>query len=492
MLDRFAITDEDWQQTPASVQQAFTSLFHQLLMLDMRAEVYEHQLVQLRQQVAQVEDLKAQLDELRERLSQNSNNSSKPPSSDPPYQLKTTLNESKARKRGGQAGHRGQSRKLKAVAQVDRVIDIRPMSCAECGHLLLGDDADAARHQVSEVPRCKARIIEYRRHSLRCLACGKINQADWPEDMPRGSFGPRAQAIVAYLTGRLTASHRDAVEAMKVLHGVKLSLGSVSALQQRVSQSLQTVVEQARQYVGNQASQNVDETSWPEADKSKWLWVNATRDVTVYHLLEGRATKQAKQVISERAKGIIGTDRFGAYNWLPARRRQICWAHLKRDFQAMVDRGGQSAQVGEGLLKEVEEVFKLWPQLRDGKISRNQLHEEIAPVEQRVKGLLKRGSCCDNKKTRHTCERIVKPRRSLWRFVQVEGIEPTNNSAERALRRAVLWRRKSFGTQSEGGSRFVERILTAMMSLRQQGRNVLEYLTALCSHQSLSLLPALH
>jgi transposase len=492
MLDRFGITDQDWQQTPASVQNAFTSLYHQLLMLEMRADVYERQIAQLREQVAQIDDLKAELAELRERLGQNSNNSSKPPSSDPPYQLKTTSNELKGRKPGGQVGHRGLSRKLKAVAQVDRVIDLRPVGCNRCGHLLLGDDPDAARHQVSEVPSCKARVTEYRRHSLRCLACGEINQADWPEDMPTGSFGPRAQAVVAYLTGRLTASHRDVAEAMEVLHGIKVSLGSVSALQRRVSQSLQAVVEEAKQFVGGQISQNVDETSWPEADKSRWLWVNATRSVTVYHLLEGRATKQAKQVISEQAKGIIGTDRFGAYNWLPARRRQICWAHLKRDFQAMAERGGQSAQVGEALLKEVEEVFKLWHQLRDGKISRKQLQEEIVPVEQRVKGLLKRGSCCEQKKTRHTCERIVKLRRSLWRFVQVEGIEPTNNSAERALRRAVLWRRKSFGTQSEAGSMFVERVLTVMMSLRQQGRDVMEYLTAMCSHQTLSLLPDVH
>jgi transposase len=489
MLDRFSISEQDWLQTPASVQNAFSSLYHQLLMLEMRAEAYERQLAALREQVAQIQDLKAELDELRERLGLNSNNSSKPPSSDPPHQLKTTSNDPKGRKRGGQAGHRGQSRKLKAFAQVDQIIDLRPISCAECGHLLLGDDADAARHQVNEVPNCKAFVTEYRRHSLRCLVCGTLSQADWPGDMPSGSFGPRAQAIVAYLTARLTASHRDVAEAMEVLHGIKLSLGSVSALQHRVSQSLQTVVEQAKLYVCSQVSQNVDETSWPEADKSKWLWVNATRDVTLYHLLEGRATKQAKEVISEQAKGIIGTDRFGAYNWLPARRRQICWAHLKRDFQAMAERGGESAVVGEALLKEVDEVFKLWHQLRDGMMSRKQLQEEIAPVERRVKGLLKRGSCCEHKKTRHTCERILKLRRSLWRFVEVEGIEPTNNSAERALRRAVLWRRKSFGTQSETGSQFVERILTVMMSLRQQGRDVLEYLTGLCSGQFFSLLP---
>lgn len=489
MFGRFNIADEDWQHTPVAVQQAFSSIYHQLLLLEIRCQAYELHLAQLRQQVAQVDDLKAELDELRERLNRNSNNSSNPPSSDPPHQRHTTSNESKGRKRGGQRGHPGQSRKLKAVAQVDRVIDLRPVGCNRCGHLLLGDDPDAARHQVSEVPRCKAEVIEYRRHSLRCMACGKVNEADWPEDMPRGSFGPRTQALVAYFTGRLAASHRDVAEVMEVMHGMKLSLGSVRALQQRVSQSLEEAVEQAKQYVRSQLSQNVDETSWPQAGKMKWLWVNATGDVTAYHLFEGRASKQAKQVICERAKGIIGTDRFGAYNWLPLRRRQICWAHLKRDFQAMVERGGQSALVGEELLKEVEEVFKLWHQLRDGKMSRKQLQAQIAPVEQRVKQLVEEGGRSTHKKTRHSCQNILKLEKSLWTFVRVEGVEPTNNNAERALRRAVLWRRKSFGTQSEAGSKFVERILTVVTSLRQQGRDVLEYLTGACERQTCCLLP---
>jgi transposase len=491
MFGRFNIADEDWQQTPASVQQAFSSIYHQLLLLEIRCQAYEHQLAQLRQQVAQVEDLKAELDELRERLNRNSNNSSMPPSSDPPHQSNNTSTESSGRKRGAQRGHRGPSRKLKAVTQIDRVIDLRPISCIQCGQLLLGIDPHPARHQVSEVPRCKAELTEYRCHTLRCLVCGEVNRADWPEDMPTGSFGPRAQAVVAYLTGRLTASHRDVGEAMEALHGISLSTGSVSALQHRVSQSLQAVVEEASQFTAGQVSQNVDETSWPEAGKSKWLWVNATRDVTAYHLLEGRAAKQAKQVISEQAKGIIGTDRFGAYNWLPARRRQTCWAHLKRDFQAMAERGGQSEQVGKGLLKEIEGVFKLWHHLRDGKLSRTEFQAEVAPVERRVKSLLKEGASCERKKTRHTCERILKLSVSLWRFVEVEGLEPTNNSAERALRRAVMRRRKSFGTQSESGSRFVERILTVVMSLRQRGRDVLEYLTAMCSGQTRTLLPDL-
>lgn len=489
MLNQFGISDDEWNQTPLSVRSLLLSLHQKMLLLEIRSQAYERQLESLRHQVAQIDDLKAELDELRERLGQNSSNSSMPPSNDPPHHTNTTPTQSKGRKRGGQVGHRGNSRKFKLISEVDRVIDLKPVSCADCGQLLLGEDASPARHQVSEIPHCKAEVIEYRRHTLRCLSCGAINRADWPDDMPAGSFGPRVQSVAAYLTGRLMLSHRDITEVMQLLFGMKVSLGTVSALQRKVSDSLRAVVEQAKQFVERQLSQNVDETSWAQAQKQKWLWVNATRDVTVYHLLEGRASKQAKQVISEQAKSIICTDRFGAYNWLEARRRQVCWAHLKRDFQAMVDRGGQSAEVGEGLLKQLEEIFTLWHQVRGGEMNRKQLQVEIGPVKKRVNGLLKQGRVCDHKKTRRVCERIEKLRRSLWRFIEVEGVEPTNNRAERALRRAVMWRRKSFGTQSESGSEFVERIMTAIMSLRQQGREVLENLTAICSGQSLSLLP---
>src|SRR5215216_7948146 len=221
MFSRFGISDEDWQQTPAAVQQAFSSLYHQLLLLEIRSHAYERQLAQLRDQLAQIDDLKVQLAQLRERLGQNSNNSSKPPSSDPPQQRQQSQREPTGRKRGGQPGHPGSGRKLKAVTQVDRVVDIRPVGCLQCGGLLLGDDPEPARRQVSEVPPNRCVITEYRRHTIRCQSCGAANRADWPKQMPTGSFGPRTQALVAYLSGRLHMSHREVSEAMEVLHGVK-------------------------------------------------------------------------------------------------------------------------------------------------------------------------------------------------------------------------------------------------------------------------------
>jgi transposase len=267
---------------------------------------------------------------------------------------------------------------------------------------------------------------------------------------------------------------------MAVLYGLTLSTGSVSAIQRQVSHALRAPVERACDFVRQQKAQHVDETGWRECGQLKWLWVNATRDVTTFEVLSGRGSDEARQMINSEAKGIVTTDRYWSYNWLPSRRRQVCWAHLARDFQAMVERSGESQQLGEALLKQVKQLFKWWHKARDGDLSRERLEALMRSVRQKVRKLLQAGTGSEHKKTRRTCSNILKVERSLWTFVRVEGVEPTNNMAERALRRAVLWRRKSFGTQSESGSRFVGRVLTAVQTLRQQGREVLEYLCGVC------------
>jgi transposase len=331
------------------------------------------------------------------------------------------------------------------------------------------------------VPVVRAEVTEYRRHALRCQACGVVTRAAWPAGVTRTSFGSRAQAVVGYLTGRMGASHRDVVEAMSVLYGLCLSTGSVSAIQRQVGEALRAPVDEAARFSRQQTAQHVDETGWRECGQRKWLWVNATRDVTTFEVLDGRGTDEAKQMISPEAGGIVTTDRYWSYNWLAARRRQVCWAHLARDFQAIVDRGGESAATGEALLKQVKRLFNVWHKVRNDDLSHEQLGAVMRPVRRKVKQLLEAGTRCGHQKTRRTCANILKVERSLWTFVRVEGVEPTNNAAERALRRAVLWRRKSFGTQSAEGSRFVGRVLTAVATLRQQGRDVLEFLARVCA-----------
>jgi transposase len=481
MFADLGISEADWDATPQSVKTALIALQHQARLLEIRFTAYEKKLAALEAKEAEIESLKTEVAALRERLGQNSSNSSRPPSSDPPQADRPARREPSGKRQGAQVGHPGAGRALKAVEEVDHVVDLRPVRCRKCGRRLAGDDPQPARHQVTEIPVAQAEVTEYRRHTLACAACGGKTEAEWGEEVPEGRFGARLQASVAYLTGRLGLSHRDCVEALGALHGAQLSLGSISAIQRQVSAALAAPAETAREFVRRQAVNHVDETGWRERSRLSWLWVNATRQVTAFQVAPRRDAATAREVIGRARQGIITTDRYLGYSWLATARRQVCWAHLKRDFQAISERGGESREIGQALLDQTKEVFHLWHELRDGAISRRKFQRLIAPVQRRVTELLEAGSACRSSKTRGTCRQIQAVEAALWTFVRVNGVEPTNNAAERALRRAVLWRRKSFGTQSAAGSRFVERILSVVTTLRQQGRDVLGYLTAACA-----------
>lgn len=450
------VSTEDWAATPPVVQELVLSLF------------------------ATVQQLTHRMVDLEERQHQTSRNSSKPPSSDPPSAPPRARRTPSGRKPGGQKGHKGQGRQLKSATDVTRVVDLKPVCCEGCGALLLGEDTHPARHQVTELPRVEPEVVEYRQHTITCLACGAQTTPDWPVAMPSGSFGPRVQATVGYLTGRMGVSQRDVEEAMDALFRTDLALGSVSALEQNVSAALNQPVKEAQTYVRQQSVVNADETSWRQGKQRRWLWIGTTPLVTVF-LLATRGAEGAQRLLGRAFQGIVGSDRWSGYNWLSVLQRQLCWAHLKRDFQAFVDRGGESARLGEALLKQVKTMFELWHHLRNGTVARIEFREQMEPIREAVGVLLREGTTLTHDKTRRTCENILKWEPALWTFVFVEGVEPTNNSAERPLRRAVLWRRRSFGTQSEAGSLFVARVLTAVTTLRQQKRDVLDYLTEACA-----------
>jgi transposase len=494
MFTDFGISEEDWNSTPQSVKTVVVALQHQARLLEIRFTAYEKRLADMEAKDAEIESLKTEVAALRERLGQNSSNSSRPPSSDPPQASRRSGREPSGKKQGAQVGHQGQGCSLRPVEEIDHVVELRPARCRRCGRRLAGDDPQPARHQTTEIPPVQAEVTEYRRHTLACAACGVKTKAQWSAEVPKGGFGARLQATVAYFTGRLGLSHRDCVEALGVLHGARLSLGSVSAIQRQVSHTLAAPVETAREFVRNQAVNHVDETSWRERSKLHWLWVNATGQVTTFRVAPKRDAAAAREVIGQAKRSIITTDRYLGYSWLATQRRQVCWAHLKRDFQAISERNGESQEIGEALLGETKEIFRLWHQVTDGTLSRRKFQQLLRPVKHRVTELLAAGSECRSSKTSGTCRQIQAVESALWTFARVKGVEPTNNAAERALRRAVLWRRKSFGTQSERGSRFVERILSVVTTLRQQGRDVMEYLTAACTSllgesRSICLLP---
>jgi transposase len=444
------ISAADWAATPVAVQ---TIVLHLL------------------ERVAQVEA----------RLNQTSRNSSKPPSSDPPSAPPRPAKEPSGRKPGGQPGHQGQGRTLKPVGDVDQVIEVKPERCAQCGTLLLGEDLAPERHQVTDLPRIKPIVTEYRRHTLGCVACGAATQGAWPAGMPRGSFGPGLQATVGYWTGRVGMSQREVHEVLAGVCQTEVSVGSIAALEQAVNTALAGPVAEAACYVQRQPVRNADETGWREQGKRGWLWISATSLVTLFRVLTTRGAAGAKALLGEDFWGVVGTDRYGAYNWIEPRRRQLCWAHLKREFLAWSERGGEAARIGHALLAVEKQLFDLWYRVRDGTLPWADFQVAMLPLMNRVGTLLREGAAGAEAKTQRTCRNLVKREAALWTFVWEAEVEPTNNSAERPLRRAVLWRRRSFGTQSDAGSQFVERILTAVTTLRQQRRDVLEYLTAACA-----------
>jgi transposase len=268
---------------------------------------------------------------------------------------------------------------------------------------------------------------------------------------------------------------------LAALFHLEISLGSVAALEQQVSAAVAAPVAEAVAYVQQQPVVNADETGWREGTQRRWLWTAVTPLVSVFLVLATRGKAGAQTLLGASFAGIVGSDRWSGYTWVVPARRQVCWAHLVRDFAAFVERGGEAARVGQALLAVSAQIFGLWARVRDGTLPRAAFVAAMAPLQTQVETLLAEGTTLEHAKTRRACHNILKLVPALWTFVTVAGVEPTNNAAERALRRAVVWRRRSFGTQSADGSRFAERLLTVVTTLRQQERDVLDYLTAACT-----------
>src|SRR5262245_61466536 len=448
---------ELWEQTPRAAQEYIRTLEARLAALETTVQ------------------------QLLERLQQDSRNSSRPPSSDAPQaRPHRPRRVPSGRQRGGQPGHQGQSRALVPIEEVDTVIPVKPHQCAHCQHPLQGDDPQPYRHQVTELPRIKPVVTEYQVHRLRCPACGTSTRADVPVGVPTGSFGPRVQAVVALCTGAYRLSKRTTQEVMADLFGLPMSLGTIPHLEQATVQAVAEPVAEAHTYVRTQSVAHLDETGWREGHTRAWLWVAVTAWVTVFAVRRSRGAKVAQDLLGDRFCGILVTDRWSAYTWYPTRWRQVCWAHLLRDFEAMIERGGRSQEVGEALREQAQQMFHWWHQVRDGTLTHAQFRGLMRPIRRQVARLLKAGQTCGVAKTEGGCREGLKLYDALWTFVRVEGGEPTNNAAERAIRPGVLWRKGSFGTQSPQGARFVETMRTVVATLKQQHRHVLAYMTAVC------------
>lgn len=421
------------------------------------------------------------MQELQARLAANSSNSSQPPSSDPPGAAPTRKPATPSGlRRGGQPGHPKHERRLLPPERVTQTTTLLPATCRCCGKALHGLDPAPYQHQVVDIPPLLAQAHDFWLHSLPCEDCQISTRAVLPAGVPAGCFGPRLQAMIAVCSGQYHLSKRMIAEMMGDFFDADLSLGSVANIQADTSAALAAPVAEAAAHVREQPIQHADETGWTEARKRAWLWVVVVSQVAVFLLDRSRGAQVARRLLGQSRQGILVSDRWSAYNWIPVEQRQLCWAHLLRHFKGFADYGEPARRIGNDLLACGKRMFDHWHRLRDGTLGRADFQQLMVPLSGEMLDLLREGGRCDAPTVAGRCREILKLEGALFTFVRVAGVEPTNNTAERAIRPAVLWRKGSFGTDSEQGSRFVERILTVVSTLRMQQRNVLDYVTGAC------------
>jgi transposase len=429
---------------------------------------------------AEVAELRQLVRELQARLGQNASNSSLPPSANPPQAPPPVRKQPTGRRRGGQPGHSAHLRhRLPPERLTEPVVHYWPQACAACRHGLpprpAADDPPPRWHQLVELRAVPVQVTEYQAHGRTCPACGHLTWATIPDDRRAHGCGPRLTATLSYLSGVLHASKRNIEGFVEAVLGVPIALGTVSNLEQEMSAALATAHAQARQVVQQAPAKNVDETGWKQAGAKRWLWGAATALVVCFVISPSRGAAGLAALLGNKIKGIIASDRWSVYGQLRVGLRQLCWAHLKRDFQKLVERGGAAEEYGAKGLAAVAILFHEWHLFRGGG-GRRQLRRELEPLRQAVCDWLGDGASCADPKAATLCQNLLAVEPALWTFLYKEGVEPTNNHIERLLRPGVLWRKNAFGCHIEAGCRFVERILTVTHTLRLQQRPVLDFL----------------
>jgi len=491
LITKLDVSKEDWEATPAPVRRGVQRLWDEL-------------------------------QRLREQVGQTSQNSSKPPSSDPPSAPKRESKAPTGRAAGGQHGHADTNRPLVPEDQLTvPPIPCHPPTCQHCGSArMVADGASPPeRHQVVEVPPVVATVTEFQLFTDICLDCGLTTKATLPPGVPTGGYGPVVTGMVSLFTGAYHLGKRAVAELMSTCFQVPISIASVQRIEQTISVALEPAWQEAHAAVQAAAHVNLDETGWdqqrepdpdpdpaapsrtdtasppptdtatpPSTDSASpdklhraWLWVAVCHTAIVFLIRRSRGNKVVKELLGATFAGGITSDRWTAYNFFAALRRQLCWAHLLRDFTKMAERGGVAARIGTALLEQAHQMFTLWFRVRDGTLTHAEFQQQMEPIQAAVLALLTEGATTAGPSTATTCQWLLDHRDALWTFVRVAGIDPTNNGAEQAIRIAVIWRKLCFGTQTSAGSRYVERMLTVVATCRLHQRPVLEYLTAVAT-----------
>lgn len=422
--------------------------------------------------------LREQVKDLEEKLRTNSRNSSQSPSQDP-YRKRQGRKKPSGKKQGGQPGHQGHCRDIQPPEQVTEYREIRPAICPSCGEQSFETEPIATEiRQVTELPEIKPVVIQYNIHTCACSSCGCHAKAETPAEA-MSAFGPRLKGFISLVTGDLGITKRKVVSLAGYLN-IKLSVGSVCNIHHLAGQILAEPYEHILKRTLTQQAVNADETSWFCRGKRKWLWVVTGRESACFRIDPNRSSEAFCRVLGGLPQTIpLTTDRLASYNTYEGP-RQNCWSHLDRDFEKIESRSDVDGLLGARLKEEADIVFGYWQHFQQGLLTRKELQVymevQVIPC---VKALLKLGSWGQgcSKKTQGTCKQMLSQFDSFWTYLYHEGVEPTNNLAERDLRPAVIQRKLSYGTQTEAGEKFMERILSVVVTFKKQSKDLFAYLT---------------
>lgn len=434
----------------------------------------ENKVVELERRI---ETLEKHIEKLERLLSMNSKNSSKPPSSDPPG-MSVTLLKPRRKKHGAKNGHQPHLRSLLPQEFVKKHIHLKADICT-CGSTNLKDaDREPLRHQIVDIPPISPEAIEYIQYISQCRDCGAFVYRPLPDDIKRKYFGPGVLAVVAVLTGVLNTSKRKALAMINEVFSVPMSLGGLSNCEAQLAEVFEQPYWEVAEHIQTQQTAHADETGWPRGNRLKgWLWMLCCTSAAFFMIQTGRGQTAAQKLLGTFT-GILHCDRWSGYNRFSGL-RQLCWAHLKRDFKALSEAKGSIGRIGGELFVLAKQILHMRKRVRDGTLLWQTFQSRMEPLIKRVETLLEKGAD-SGKSLAGQCRRIYNQRQYLWTFVYDANVEPTNNLAEQTIRQAVLWRKGSFGTQSERGARYVERILTVCATCRLQGQSLIEYLRNAC------------
>lgn len=425
-------------------------------------------------------ELQEENEKLKEQLNLNQENSSKPSSSQAPHERKSKKSKNSKPKSklkcGGQKGHKGHSRSLLPTDKADKIILCNPISDCICGGKILPNKL-RQRHQVHDFKDGKLCLFEYQIYDGKCDLCKTKYLGRLPDGISLRMLGPTAIAKISLLTTKYNLSKRKSQELLLDFHNLIVSTGTISNAEKLTGNALEKPAAEAHEYTKKSSSLHADETGHFQKHKLAWMWVAVSMMTTIFMIMPSRSQKSAKQLLGKNYAGKLISDRYSAYNWIDLQNRQACWAHLIRDFTRISQRSGNAGRIGELLLYQSYILFNWWHKIRDGTIDRSLFVKRAAIIHKNMRKLLQKSEALDETKTANTCRRLLKAWDSLWLFVRIEGIEPTNNTAERALRQYVIWRKINLSTQSERGDRFIERMFTVITTCKQRGRSVLDFMT---------------